>query len=161
MHLILYFFSNSIHKDAWNTTSLHYDAPGVAMLWSRSQADLMARLGQTGCLSIDALNARNNNNQNQVNQDIQNCAKLNAADRYFDGGLLRITKTGIFRYMSSRNNNFSNRGQKAVIQSENLVQTFGIVLLSISGAAFVAAIVIAAVVKFSPASPLATAAVGV
>merc|ERR1711916_170317 len=102
-----------------------------------------------------------NNHQGAVNTDLQNCAKLNAADRYFDGGLLSIGSTGVYRYMSSRNNNFSNRGQKATIVSENLVETFGIVLLSISGAAFAAAIVFALVVKFAPASALAASAVGV
>lgn len=63
--------------------------------------------------------------------------------------------------------------------SQTLVQTFGIVFLSISGAAFVgtsrgrllrlcfflrriaAAIVLALVVKFAPSSGLAAAAVGV
>jgi hypothetical protein len=41
-----------------------------------------------------------------------------------------------FSFCSSRNNNFSNRSQKGVIVSSTLVQTFGIVFLSISGAAF-------------------------
>merc|ERR1711991_649790 len=151
----------SVHTDNLNTTSLDYLVPGIPVFWSASQADLMATLGQTGCLTIEELNARNNNNQGAVNTDLQNCAKLNAADRYFDGGLLSIGSTGVYRYMSSRNNNFSNRGQKATIVSENLVETFGIVLLSISGAAFAAAIVIALVVKFAPASALAASAVGV
>merc|ERR1711916_364565 len=107
-----------VHTDNLNTTSLDYLVPGIPVFWSASQADLMATLGQTGCLTIEELNARNNNN-------------------------------------------YSNRGQKATIVSENLVETFGIVLLSISGAAFAAAIVIALVVKFAPASALAASAVGV
>jgi len=39
--------------------------------------------------------------------------KLNGAPTgYFDGGVMRMNKTGEFFFMSTRNNNFSNRGQK-------------------------------------------------
>lgn len=44
-----------------------------------------------------------------------NCAKLNGEPTgYFDLGLVRANKTGEFQFMSSRNNNFSNRSQKGV-----------------------------------------------
>lgn len=148
----------SKHVDAWNPTSRSFNDPSIIKLWSASQANLLASLGQSGCLNVTDLNTRNNNDQNQVNQDLQNCAKLNAADRYFDGGLVQINGQGVYRYMSTRNNNFSNRGQKATIVSAPVVQTFGIVLLSVSAAAFASAVVIAVVVKFLPASGLAAAA---
>jgi hypothetical protein len=49
-------------------------------------------------------------------QDENNCAKLNAAKTpYFDGGLVRMNKTGTFYYTSTRNNNFSNRTQKGTL----------------------------------------------
>jgi len=49
-------------------------------------------------------------------QATDNCSKLNANPTgYFDGGLVRMNRTGTFHYMSTRNNNFSNRGQKGVI----------------------------------------------
>ena len=41
------------------------------------------------------------------------------------------------------------------------METFGIVLLSISGAAFVVAVVFALVIKFAPTSSMAVAATGV
>ena len=41
--------------------------------------------------------------------------KLNAASQYFDGGLVQMNTVGDFYYMSTRNNNFSNRLQKAEI----------------------------------------------
>jgi hypothetical protein len=151
----------NILVDYLNSTSPQYQASGVPVFWSASQAEMLATLGQTGCLTISELNTNNNNDQNAVNRDLQNCAKLNAADRYFDGGLISIGQPGMYKYMSTRNNNFSNRGQKAVIQSETLVQTFGIVLLSVSAAAFAAAIILALVVKFAPSSALAASAVGV
>jgi hypothetical protein len=60
----------------------------------------MAYLGQTNC--------KTTTNQN----DPQNCATLNAAPAYFNAGAVRINKTGTFYYMSTRNNDFSNRTQK-------------------------------------------------
>ena len=40
---------------------------------------------------------------------------LNDAGTYFDAGPKRVTKVGIFNYMCTRNNDFSNRSQKGVI----------------------------------------------
>merc|ERR1719217_517115 len=47
-------------------------------------------------------------------QDGNNCEKLNNAQATVDLGMLKI-KPGQYKYMSSRNNNFSNRAQKAVL----------------------------------------------
>jgi hypothetical protein len=47
-------------------------------------------------------------------QDGNNCEKLNNAQATIDLGMLKI-KPGQYKYMSSRNNNFSNRAQKAVL----------------------------------------------
>jgi len=58
---------------------------------------------QTGCAA-----SGNVNNDQQRN----NCEKLNSASATVDLGLLRF-KPGTYKYMSSRNNNFSNRAQKA------------------------------------------------
>eukprot|EP00163_Fabomonas_tropica_P005834 TRINITY_DN1547_c0_g1_i2.p1 TRINITY_DN1547_c0_g1~~TRINITY_DN1547_c0_g1_i2.p1 ORF type:complete len:669 (+),score=214.26 TRINITY_DN1547_c0_g1_i2:389-2395(+) len=41
--------------------------------------------------------------------------ELNEGSPYFDGGLTKMPGPGKYYYMSSRNNNFSNRGQKAKI----------------------------------------------
>ena len=64
---------------------------------------------QTGCLTQDEIN-----NGGQKDQDRQNCQKLNAAAATIDLGLMKF-KPGEYKYMSSRNNNFSNRAQKASI----------------------------------------------
>jgi hypothetical protein len=77
-------------------------------------AYLAAFIGQAptgGCASYtDVLNGVVND------QDLTNCAKLNGNPTgYFDMGMLRLNKTGTYNYMSSRNNNFSNRGQKATL----------------------------------------------
>lgn len=76
----------------------------------------MALIDQKNCVPVATLLAQNGNNANTVNQLDTNCAKLNAAATpYFDGGLVRMNQTGKFTYMSTRNNNFSNRTQKGQI----------------------------------------------
>lgn len=45
--------------------------------------------------------------------------ELNDAGTYFDLDSVKITRSGVFHYMSTRNNNFSNRDQKGVIIVEN------------------------------------------
>jgi len=72
---------------------------------ARDQAKLTKQFAlskQTGC------DAGNQNND----QARDNCEKLNSAKATIDMGLLQF-KPGNFTYMSSRNNNFSNRAQKA------------------------------------------------
>jgi hypothetical protein len=60
-----------------------------------------------GCTDLATLIANNDDNS------LNNCAKLNGnPSGYWDGGVHRFNKTGIFNFMSTRNNNFSNRGQK-------------------------------------------------
>ncbi|KAL9654793.1 hypothetical protein ABK040_008587 [Willaertia magna] len=49
--------------------------------------------------------------------DDKNCDKLanTPTGPYFNGGLVRMRASGKFYYFSTRNNNFSNRGQKGII----------------------------------------------
>jgi hypothetical protein len=99
------------------------------------------RQNDSECLSLTQLREKHNNDENQVQRDVKNCAKLNAAEPYFDGGLVQMKNQGIYHYMSTRNNNFSNRSQKGTILVGK-VNTAGIVvglLLVASLAALVAA----------------------
>jgi hypothetical protein len=87
--------------------------------------NLLALLNQPGmtstdpnikCLNYTQLLAKNNNNADQAQLDNQNCMRLGGAPTpYFDAGLVKMHSTGRFAYMSSRNNNFSNRSQKGLI----------------------------------------------
>ena len=62
-----------------------------------------------------ALSKQTNCDTNPNNdQDANNCQKLNAAAATVDLGMLKF-KPGEFKYMSSRNMNFSNRAQKATL----------------------------------------------
>jgi len=55
-------------------------------------------------------------NKNVREYSVENCGKLNGAETpYFDAGLIRMRKPGKFTYMSTRNNNFSNRNQKGIV----------------------------------------------
>jgi hypothetical protein len=75
----------------------------------------LAKKQQT-CMTIDELEKIGNNNDEERHP--RNCGKMNAAmdangqrTPYFDGGLVMMNKGGVFPYMSTRNNNFSNRNQ--------------------------------------------------
>ncbi|KAL0486990.1 DD3-3 [Acrasis kona] len=71
------------------------------------------------CLNITALRAKNNNNEDAAGRDRLNCGKLNNVGVYFDAGLIRQVVSGKFSYMSTRNNNFSNRSQKGLLVVQN------------------------------------------
>jgi len=65
-----------------------------------------------GCMPFTELQALASNNADQT---ATNCPKLNARTPYFDGGLQPCRLPGVYHYMSTRNNNFSNRSQKGAI----------------------------------------------
>lgn len=109
-----------------------------ALFESSSQRYLMAFLGQTNCPTYAQLLASNNNNQGDVDEDPTNCMKLNAASAYFNGGLIQLNNTGTFYYMSTRNNNFSNRSQKGTMIVLPLLEAWVIALIVI-GCVFFAA----------------------
>ena len=75
-----------------------------------------------------ALSKQTNCDTNPNNdQDANNCQKLNAAAATVDLGMLKF-KPGEFKYMSSRNMNFSNRAQKApltVLSTPSVVPKVG------------------------------------
>jgi len=111
----------------------------------------MMLLGQTNCLSYEALKAKNTNNN--IEQDLQNCMKLNGGTPYFDGGLVRMNKTGTFYYMSSRNNNFTNRGQKAQLVVEALLPTWAIAVVCVGGGFFLVSGGVAGMMIYAKSHP--------
>lgn len=102
-----------------------------------SDRTLFAHLGQTNCLNYTELMTKHNNNENDIEQDLQNCMRLNAAPDHFDGGVIKMTKTGSFYYMSTRNNNFSNRDQKGAIHVKPILEKWEIALIVVGGTLFV------------------------
>jgi hypothetical protein len=113
----------------------------------------MSMIGQTDCATMEELLAANNNNQGQVNQAVDNCYKLNKASQYFDGGLIKMNSTGTFHYMSTRNNNFSNRGQKGVLVVEPLLPTWALTIVLIGVGAFVLAGGVAGLMLYAKSHP--------
>jgi hypothetical protein len=113
----------------------------------------MAYLGQTDCLTYEELSTKNGGNQNNIEQDVQNCMKLNAASPYFDGGLIRMNKTGTFYYMSSRNNNFTNRGQRGVIEIDALLPTWAIAVVCVGAGFFLLSGGVAGMMLYAKSNP--------
>ena len=88
----------------------------VAWEWNPEGGGRFAGARDVGELTKQfALSKQTNCDQNPNNdQDANNCQKLNAAAATVDLGMLKF-KPGEFKYMSSRNMNFSNRAQKATL----------------------------------------------
>jgi len=97
-------------------------------------------------------------------QDDQNCFKLNAPKaQYFNGGLVQMKNIGTYYYMSTRNNNFSNRSQKGIIVVESLLPTWGVTVTAIGATGFVGATAVAGGAYYAashPASMLANVFAG-
>lgn len=102
----------------------------------------LAHLNQKECDTLAQLIARLGTDQNTINRDPRNCAKLNAASTYQDQGLHKVgaSQTGAYMFISTRNNNFSNRSQKMTIISIPFLPVWAIVLVVLAGTACLASI---------------------
>jgi len=110
------------------------------------------------CLTYAQLLQKNNNNANNAKQDVQNCMKLNAAKTpYFDGGAIKMNRTTGekvgFYYMSTRNNNFSNRGQKGVIFVTNVLPDWAIGVVVTGAVLFLGAAGVAGAAFYAKSHP--------
>jgi len=125
---------------------------------SKSLRKRMAMLDQPTddpdkCKDFETLLEENADNENNAEQDVENCMKLNAAKQYFDGGALRMNNTGSFYFMSSRNNNFTNRDQRGSIIIANLLPTWAIVLVVLGAFFFLMAGAVSAGIFYSRSHP--------
>jgi hypothetical protein len=112
-----------------------------------------ATLDQENCQTKEELLAANGNNEGAAEQNVANCGKLNAAERYFDGGVLRMNKTGTFYYMSTRNHNFSNRDQKGIIYVVPLLPAWAVGVVVAGGILFVLAAAVAGLMFYAKSHP--------
>jgi len=141
-------------SSAYPVTSSWISSNPSKVLFPNSQMRIrFAMLNQIGCLNMTQLLANNGGNAGAVETDPQNCMKLNAASPYFDGGAVKMNKTGTFYYMNTRNHNFTNRDQKGILYVVPLLPTWAIVLLVIGGFVFVAAFVVAGLMFYSKSHP--------
>jgi len=109
----------------------------------------MAQLDQTNCLTRTEIEAAGQN----ADQSLQYCGKLNAADRYFDGGLIRQNKTGFYNYMSTRNHNFTNRDQKGQLTVSPLLPTWALGVVIAGAALFAVAAGVAGMMFYAKNNP--------
>eukprot|EP01126_Amoeba_proteus_P037746 TRINITY_DN3907_c0_g2_i1.p1 TRINITY_DN3907_c0_g2~~TRINITY_DN3907_c0_g2_i1.p1 ORF type:complete len:296 (-),score=56.45 TRINITY_DN3907_c0_g2_i1:79-966(-) len=120
----------------------HLDQFGGKVCGSQTETDC--------CKTLEQLKAAGGNE----NENPQNCAKLNDKNKaYFDGGLYEMKSSGTYHYMSSRNNNFTNRSQKGSITVKPLLPVWAIVLCSIAAVLFVVAAVMAGIVYYGQTHP--------
>jgi hypothetical protein len=103
-------------------------------------------------------NPANCDNTTKDQQNVKNCKKLNMASAYFDGGLVKMDNTGEYYYISTRNNNFSNRDQRGTIRVEALLPTWAVAIVSIGAAAFAGGGAVAGAMFYAKANPHSAAA---
>jgi hypothetical protein len=113
----------------------------------------MADQNPKDCLSKEALEAAGNEDQND-----NNCMVLNAAPQRFAGGLVKMTSPGSYYYMSTRNNNFSNRSQKGSIKVKETWKAWKTAVIVIGGVAALGVGAAAGAVFYSKRHPLSKVA---
>jgi hypothetical protein len=90
------------------------------------------------CLDISVIGdtlaaAGATNGRNERERFHKNCGKLSGAKTpYFDAGLVK-GKTGTFRYISTRNNNFTNRSHKGTIVIGSVTASTAAVAVGVVG----------------------------
>jgi len=107
------------------------------------------------CYTQQQLTDKYQNDNNDRANDVQNCALLNANGANGFQGMARMSTPGTFHYLSTRNNNFSNRSQKGQLVVGTALSIPTIVALVAGGGAAVGAIGVSAA-AWSGASCLAT-----
>jgi len=78
-------------------------------------------------------------NSNTANNNITNCAKLNPSDAHIDYGVTSVP-AGTYLYVSTRNNNFSNRENKGTLTV--FLETTGLSAGAIAGIAVASVVVV-------------------
>jgi len=105
---------------------------------------------QNCCLTPDQIQ-----NTGNADQNVNNCQKINGPVQYYDGGLVRMGTAGTYYYMSTRNNDFTNRSQKGILFVDPLLPTWGIVIASAGALGFVGASVLAGMTYYAQTHPQA------
>lgn len=126
-----------------------FDINTAYQLAHLGQPEYCESVDQTGCcLTYDQLVEKHNNNRGNMEQDEQNCAYLNSAPQHFSI-ITKAKSTGIFYYMCTRNNNFSNRSQKGELEVKLKLEPFAIAGIVAGSVGLIGAAVIAFGVWYS------------
>jgi hypothetical protein len=140
-----------------NPAAVDYAQSVKPMFADISQRNLAAHAGLTAadCDSYETLKANNNNNQNNIDADARNCMKLNPAKaKYVDVGLVQYDEAAEYSYFSTRNNNFTNRSQKASITvTQGALPTWGVALAAVGAVVVVSGLAVAGLFAFARTHP--------
>jgi hypothetical protein len=126
---------------------------GNALFKDKAIRARMANIDQQNCKNYSTLLSSNNNNAAAIQQDPSNCFLLNAASPRFTGGLVKMSDTGTYYYMSTRNNNFSNRSQKASIKVKATWHAWQTALIVVGGVLAVSVGAAAGTVVYAKRNP--------
>jgi len=134
--------------DSWISSN-----PSKVMLQDGATRVRFATLDQQNCLTRAQILATNGNNAGNAEENVQNCGKLNAASQYFDGGVLKMNKTGTFHYMNTRNHNFSNRDQKGIVYVTPLLPAWAVGVVITGAVLFAGAAGVAGAMFYAKGHP--------
>lgn len=127
----------------------HQDQPRICANAEEADNDAIQ------CCKPDPPAAGNHNNNDQ---DLKNCNYLNAAKPLFNGGVRRPGATGTFHFMSTRNNDFTNRSQKMTIKVTELLSPVALTGIAVGGAGFIGAAVVGGGVWYAQTHTTSSAA---
>jgi len=141
--------SSTPASDTWYSNN-----PGKVFFTDRPTRLRYAWIDQVNCLSYAQVLTKDGGNANTAEEDVQNCAKLNAPGaNYFNGGLHKLNKTGTFAYMSTRAHEFTNRDQKGVIYVVPLLPPWAVGIVVTGSVLFAAAAVMAGMMFYAKSHP--------
>jgi len=115
---------------------------GLVLFPDVSLRGFMTYQGQTNC----------DPNTADDNADT-NCFVLNASPQLFDAGLIKMNSTGTYFFMSSRNNNFSNRAQKGTIFVNSIIADWAVGVVVAGAAIFLGATAIGGLILYAKTHP--------
>jgi hypothetical protein len=118
----------------------------------------MAMIDQVNCKNYEALLQDQNNGVDNIANNVQNCMVLNAAGPRFSGALVKMSEPSTYYYMSTRNNNFSNRSQKASIKVRPEWAAWKTAVIVIGGVAAIGVGAAAGAVVFAKRHPMSQVA---
>jgi len=99
------------------------------------------------------------NTGNDPDQNPQNCMKINdPSAAYWNGGAVQMSTQGSYYYLSTRNNNYTNRSQKGTINVQPLLPTWGVAMASVGAVGFVAASGVAGAYYYGVSHPASAVA---
>lgn len=106
--------------------------------WSYLGQESLKRTGQDAAACLPESEIEDNNEE----QNVRNCGKLNPVGPEYSAGRIELQNAGTWHFMSTRENNFSNRSHKSqiiVVEGLGTGEMIGITLAGVAGLAVIGA----------------------